>query len=40
MEIHIEGTMYGVSYAGYKVWRLIYRVQCMEIHIEVTMYGD
>jgi len=23
METHIEGTMYGVSYRGYNVWRLI-----------------
>jgi len=40
MEIHMEGKIYGVSYGGYKVWRLFYRVQCMETHIEGIMYGD
>jgi len=49
METHIEGKMNGVSYGGYMLWSLIYRVQCMEthkrvqcleIHIEGTMYGD
>jgi len=40
METHIEGTMYGVSYGGYKVWSLVYRLQCTETHIEGTMYGD
>jgi len=39
MEIHIKGTMYGDSYRGYNVWRLIYRVQCTETHIEGIMYG-
>ena len=32
--------MYGVSYGGYKVWSLIYRVQCIQTLIEGTMYGD
>jgi len=40
METHIEGTMYGVSYVGYKVWKLKYKVKCMENHIQVPMYGD
>jgi len=40
METHIEGTMYGDSYRGYNVWRLIKRVSRMENHIEGTMYGD
>jgi len=40
METHIEVTMYGASYVGYKVWRLIHRVQCMETYIEGTMYGE
>ena len=48
MEIHIEDTLYGDSYRGYNVWRLIYRVeymdtlmevQCIETHIQCTMYG-
>jgi len=40
METHIEGTMYGVSYGWYKVWKLIYKVKCMENLIQLTMYGD
>jgi len=40
MEIHKESTMYGDSYIGYNVWRLIEKVKCMETHIEGTMYGD
>jgi len=32
--------MYGGSYRGYNVWRLIQRVQCMETHIEGTMNRD
>jgi len=40
MEIHIEGTMYRVSYGGYNLWRLIYMLKCMETYIEGTMYGE
>jgi len=40
MEIHIDVTMYGGSYRGFNVRRIIYRVQCMETHIKGTMYGD
>ena len=39
MENRIDGTMCGVSYGRYKVWRLICRVKCMETHIEGTLYG-
>jgi len=40
METHIKGTMYGDSYSGYNVLRLIKRVKCMTTYIDVTMYGD
>ena len=40
MESHIEDKMYGLSYKGYKVWRLIERLQCMETYLEAAMYGD
>jgi len=40
MYTHIEGTMYGDSYRGYNVWRLISSVKCTEFHIEGSMYGN
>jgi len=39
MKTHIESIFYGDSYSGYKVWSLIYGVQCRETVIEVTMFG-
>ena len=41
METHIEGTMYGTSYIGYKVWRLIESVRKFkETLINGSMFGD
>jgi len=33
METDIDVTMYGDSYRGYNVLRLIFRLQCTETHI-------
>jgi len=38
MENHIEVTMNGETYIGYKVWRNILG-KYMETNIQVTMYG-
>ena len=40
METNVKSTRYGVSYIGYNVSRLVYRIECMETHIEGTMYGE
>jgi len=40
MEFHIECIMYGDSYKGYKLWRLIERVQGLEPHEDGTMYVE
>ena len=40
MKTHIEVTIYGDSYIGCNVWRVIQRVECMDSLIEGTMYGD
>jgi len=40
METHLEGTMNGVSYEGYNVWSLIYRLEVTENNREGKMYGD
>jgi len=40
METHIGITMYGDTYRGYNVRRLIQRLQFMEIRREGKIYGD
>jgi len=40
METHIEGIIFGYSYGGYNVRRLILRLQFMVIHRGGKMYGD
>jgi len=39
METHIVFRIFGESYRGYNVRRLILRLQFMEIHREDKMYG-
>jgi len=40
MDSHIEVTLFGDSYRGYNVWRILYRIQCMDTHVGVTQYGE
>jgi len=40
MESHIEVAMYGDSYRGFSVSRLLYRLQSLETHIECAIFGE
>jgi len=40
METHIVVRIYGDSYIGCNVWRIILREQCMETNMKITIYGD